>query len=383
MDFTFSPEQKMVQDLCRNFAKNEIMPIAEELDKTGEFPYEVWKKMAGLGICGIPIPEEYGGGGLDWLSMIIAIEEISRGDASLGNSFLDSVTLPMNLLDTFGTKEQKKKWLVPLATGEKIGAFGLTEAQAGSDTNAIQTRAVLEEDEWVINGTKQFITNAGLKHNSLVIIAAVTGEGEKGKKKISNFIIPTGYGGYNFGQRYKKMGYRSSETRELVFDNCYIPKENILGNPDKGIAQFLMALQTSRIGFAAHSVGLAQAIFDVSLAYAKEREQFGRPISKFQAIQFKLADMLMEIELARLMVYKAAWQKDQGGNYFATSTFAKIFASETAKRCADRGVQIHGGYGLMDEYPISRYWREVKFEEILEGTSEIQRLNIARRVLKL
>jgi len=383
MDFNLSTEQEMVRDLCRNFAKNEVMPIAEELDKTGQFPYEVWKKMAGLGICGIPIPEEYGGGGLDWLAMIIAIEEISRGDASLGNSFLDSVTLPMNLLYTFGTEEQKKKWLIPLATGEKIGAFGLTEPQAGSDTSAIQTRAILEEEEWVINGTKQFITNAGLKHNSLVIIAAVTGEQEKGRKKISNFIIPTGVGGYNFGQRYKKMGYRSSETRELVFDSCYIPKENILGNPDKGIAQFLMALQTSRIGFAAHSVGLAQAILDVSLAYAKEREQFGRNIGKFQAIRFKLADMLMEIELARLMVYKAAWQKDQGENYFATSTFAKIFASETAKRCADRGVQIHGGYGLMDEYPISRYWREVKFEEILEGTSEIQRLNIARRVLKL
>jgi butyryl-CoA dehydrogenase len=179
------------------------------------------------------------------------------------------------------------------------------------------------------------------------------------------------------------MGYRSSETRELIFDDCRIPKENILGTPDKGIAQFLMALQTSRIGFAAHSVGLAQAILDVSLAYAKEREQFGRNIGKFQAIRFKLADMLMEIELARLMVYKAAWQKDQGENYFVTSTYAKIFASETAKRCADRGVQIHGGYGLMDEYPISRYWREVKFEEILEGTSEIQRLNIARKVLKL
>jgi short/branched chain acyl-CoA dehydrogenase len=339
--------------------------------------------MANLGICGIPFPEEYGGGGMDWLSMIIAIEEISRGDASLGTSLLDSVTLPMNLLYTFGTEEQKKKWLVPLTTGEKIGAFGLTEAQAGSDTSAIQTRAILEEDEWVINGTKQFITNAGLKHNSLVIIAAVTGEREKGRKKISNFIIPTGVGGYNFGQRYKKMGYRSSETRELIFDDCRIPKENILGNPEKGIAQFLMALQTSRIGFAAHSVGLAQAIFDVSLAYAKEREQFGRNISKFQAIRFKLADMLMEIELARLMVYKAAWQKDQGENYFATSTFAKVFASETAKRCADRGVQIHGGYGLMDEYPISRYWREVKFEEILDGTSEIQRLNIAKRVLKL
>ncbi len=383
MDFTLTTEQQMIRDLCKNFVKNEIAPNAEEMDQTGQFPYEVWKKMGSLGICGIPIPEEYGGGGLDWLSMIIAIEEISRGDASLGNSFLDSVTLPMNLLYTLGTEEQKKKWLIPLATGEKIGAFGLTEAQAGSDTNAIQTRAILEEEEWVINGTKQFITNAGLKHNSLVIIAAVTGEWEKGRKKISNFIIPTGVGGYNFGQRYKKMGYRSSETRELVFDNCYIPKENILGNPDKGIAQFLMALQTSRIGFAAHSVGLAQAIFDVSLAYAKEREQFGRPISKFQAIQFKLTDMLMEIELARLMVYKAAWQKDQGENYFATSTFAKIFASETAKRCADRGVQIHGGYGLMDEYPISRYWREVKFEEILEGTSEIQRLNIARRVLKL
>ncbi len=383
MDFNLSKEQEMVRDLCRVFAKNEITPVAEELDKTGQFPYEIWKKMANLGICGIPIPEEYGGGGLDWLSMIIAIEEIGRGDASLGNSLLDSVTLPMNLLYTFGTEEQKKKWLVPLATGEKIGAFGLTEPQAGSDTSAIQTRAVLEEEEWVINGTKQFITNAGLKHNSLVIIAAVTGEREKGRKKISNFIIPTGVGGYNFGQRYKKMGYRSSETRELVFDNCYIPKENILGDPDKGIAQFMMALQTSRIGFAAHSVGLAQAILDVSLAYAKEREQFGRNIGKFQAIRFKLADMLMEVELARLMVYKAAWQKDHGENYFATSTFAKIFASETAKRCADKGVQIHGGYGLMDEYPISRYWREVKFEEILEGTSEIQRLNIAKRVLKL
>jgi butyryl-CoA dehydrogenase len=383
MDFSLSAEQKMVRDLCKNFAKNEVIPIAEELDKTGQFPYEVWKKMAGLGICGIPFPEECGGGGLDWLSMIIAIEEISRGDASLGNSLLDSVTLPMNLLCTFGTEEQKKKCLLPLATGEKIGAFGLTEAQAGSDTSAIQTRAMLEEDEWVINGTKQFITNAGLKHNSLVIIAAVTGEGEKGRKKVSNFIIPTGVGGYNFGQRYKKMGYRSSETRELIFDDCHIPKENILGNPDKGIAQFMMALQTSRIGFAAHSVGLAQAILDVSLTYSKEREQFGRPIGKFQAIRFKLADMLMEIELARLMVYKAALQKDQAEDYFATSTFAKIFASETAKRCADRGVQIHGGYGLMDEYPISRYWREVKFEEILEGTSEIQRLNIARRVLKL
>ena len=383
MDFSLSAEQKMVRDLCKNFAKNEVIPIAEELDKTGQFPYEVWKKMAGLGICGIPFPEECGGGGLDWLSMIIAIEEISRGDASLGNSLLDSVTLPMNLLCTFGTEEQKKKWLLPLATGEKIGAFGLTEAQAGSDTSAIQTRAMLEEDEWVINGTKQFITNAGLKHNSLVIIAAVTGEGEKGRKKVSNFIIPTGVGGYNFGQKYKKMGYRSSETRELIFDDCRIPKENILGNPDKGIAQFLMALQTSRIGFAAHSVGLAQAILNVSLTYSKEREQFGRPIAKFQATRFKLADMLMEIELARLMVYKAAWQKDQGENYFATSTFAKIFASETAKRCADGGVQIHGAYGLMDEYPISRYWREVKFEEILEGTSEIQRLNIARRVLRL
>jgi butyryl-CoA dehydrogenase len=339
--------------------------------------------MGDLGICGIPFPQECGGWGLDWLSMIIAIEEISRGDASLGNSLLDSVTLPMNLLCTFGTEDQKKKWLFPLATGEKIGAFGLTEPQAGSDTSAIQTRALLEEEEWVINGTKQFITNAGLKHNSLVIIAAVTGERERGTKKVSNFIIPTGVGGYNFGQKYKKMGYRSSETRELIFDDCRIPKENILGNPDKGIAQFLMALQTSRIGFAAHSVGLAQAIFDVSLAYAKEREQFGRNIGKFQAIRFKLADMLTEIELGRLMVYKAAWQKDQGENYFATSTFAKLFASETAKRCADRGVQIHGGYGLMDEYPISRYWREVKFEEILEGTSEIQRLNIARRVLKI
>ncbi|MEW6375323.1 MAG: acyl-CoA dehydrogenase family protein [Thermodesulfobacteriota bacterium] len=383
MDYTLSTEQKMIQDLCRNFVKNEIAPITEEMDQTGEFPYEVWKKMGNLGIVGIPIPEEYGGGSMDWLSTIIAIEEISRGDSSLGTSLLVSVTLPMNLIYTFGTEEQKQKWLVPLASGEKIGSFGLTEPQAGSDAGSIQTKAVLEGEEWVINGTKQFITNAGLKHNSLVIIAAVTGEKESSRKKISNIIVPTGVAGYYFGQKYHKMGWKASETRELIFDDCRVPKENILGNPEKGYAQFLMALQTSRIGFAAHSVGLAQAIFDVSLSYAKEREQFGRSISKFQVIQFKLTDMLMEIELARLMVYKAACQKDQGENYFDTSTYAKIFASETAKRCADRGVQIHGGYGLMDEYPISRYWREVKFEEILDGTSEIQRLNIAKKVLRL
>jgi len=383
MDFILSTEQQMIRDLCKNFVKNEIAPIAEEMDETGHFPYEVWKKLGDLGIVGIPIPEEYGGGEMDWVSMMIAIEEISRGDASIGVSLLDSVTLPMNLINTFGTAQQKEKWLPPLATGEKIGAFGLTEAQAGSDANAIQTKAVLEEEEWVINGTKQFITNAGLKHNNLVIIAAVTGEGTGTRKRISNIIVPTGVGGFNFGEKYKKMGWKASETRELIFDDCRVPKENILGNPEKGYNQFMMALQTSRIGFGAHSVGLAQAIFDVSLAYAKEREQFGKTISKFQAIQFKLADMIMEIELARLMVYKAAWQKDQKENYFATSTYAKIFASEVAKRCADKGVQIHGGYGLMDEYPISRYWREVKFEEILDGTSEIQRLNIAQKVLKL
>jgi butyryl-CoA dehydrogenase len=383
MDFTLTTEQQMIRDLCRNFAKNEILPIAEEMDHTGQFPYDVWKKIGDLGIVGIPIPEEFGGGGMDWLSTMIAIEEISRGDASIGVSLLDSVTLPMNLIHTFGTEMQKQKWLLPLATGEKIGAFGLTEAQAGSDANAIQTRAVLEGEEWVINGTKQFITNAGLKHNSLVVLAAVTGEGEGTRKRISNIIVPTGVGGYYFGEKYKKIGWKTSETRELIFDECRVPRENVLGNPEKGYAQFMMALQTSRIGFAAHSLGLAQAIFDVSLAYSKEREQFGRPISKFQAVQFKLADMLMEIELARLMVYRAAWQKDNGENYFAASTYAKIFASETAKRCADQGVQIHGGYGLMDEYPISRYWREVKFDEILDGTSEIQRLNIARKVLKL
>lgn len=383
MDFTLSTEQQMIRDLCKNFVKNEIAPIAEEMDETGHFPYEVWKKLGDLGIVGIPIPEEYSGGEMDWVSMMIAIEEISRGDASLGVSLLDSVTLPMNLINTFGTKEQKEKWLIPLATGENIGAFGLTEAQAGSDANAIQTKAVLDGEEWVINGTKQFITNAGLKHNSLVIIAAVTGEGSGTRRRISNIIVPTGVGGYNFGEKYKKIGWKASETRELIFDDCRVPKENILGNPEKGYNQFMMALQTSRIGFGAHSVGLAQAIFDVSLSYAKEREQFGKTISKFQAIQFKLADMIMEIELARLMVYKAAWQKDQKENYFATSTYAKVFASEVAKRCADKGVQIHGGYGLMDEYPISRYWREVKFEEILDGTSEIQRLNIAQKVLKL
>jgi butyryl-CoA dehydrogenase len=260
-----------------------------------------------LGIVGSH-PEEFGGGGMDWLSTMIAIEEISRGDASIGVSLLDSVTLPMNLIHTFGTEMQKQKWLLPLATGEKIGAFGLTEAQAGSDANAIQTRAVLEGEEWVINGTKQFITNAGLKHNSLVVIAAVTGEGEGTRKRISNIIVPTGVGGYYFGEKYKKMGWKASETRELIFDDCRVPRENILGNPEKGYAQFMMALQTSRIGFAAHSLGLAQAIFDVSLAYSKANPGVDL---KIPGRQFKLADMLMD-ELARLMIYRAARQKDKG-----------------------------------------------------------------------
>lgn len=380
MDFSLSQEQLMVKQMCRDFAEREIMPRAAEMDRSGEFPYDLWEKITTLGLPGIPIPPEYGGAGGDWLSTIIAIEEVSRGDVSIGISYTVDVTLPINLLYTFGTEEQKQKWLVPMAKGETIGAFGLTEPEAGSDAGATKTQAVLVGNEWVINGTKAFITNAGLRHCSLVIITAVTGKRSTGKREICNFIVPTGTTGYTVGIAYSKMGWRASDTRELLFENCHVPKDNILGEEGKGFGQFLSALQTGRLGVAALSVGLAQACFDAAISYAQQRVQFGQPISKFQAIQFKLADMGLEIELARLITYKAAWLKDQMKEYSLEASYAKLFASEVSKRCADHAVQIHGGYGFIDDFAVSRYWRNVKINEIGEGTSEIQRLLIARHL---
>ena len=380
MDFNLSSEQKAMQKLCREFAENEIAPKAQEMDRTGEFPYEIIKKMAELGLMGLPIPKKYGGVGTDYLTYVIALEEISKADASVGITMSAHISLPCSTLYDFGTEEQKQKWLVPLAQGKILGAFGLTEPSAGSDAGATQTTAELIDDQWVINGSKCFITNAGTDISGLVIVTAVTGKREDGRSEISNFIIPRETEGYSQGPKYAKMGWRASDTRELIFSDCKIPKENLLGDLGSGFRQFLQVLDAARISMAALSVGVAQACLDASLKYAKERIQFGRPISKFQAISFKLADMATEIELARLMYYKAAWLKDNGKPYTKEATMAKLFASEISVKCANEAVQIHGGYGFMDDFDVSRYYRDVKVNTIGEGTSEVQRIVIARQL---
>lgn len=380
MDFNLSSEQEAMQKLCIEFAENEIAPKAQEMDRTGEFPYEIIKKMAKLGLMGLPIPKKYGGVGTDYLTYVIALEEISKADASVGITMSAHISLPCSTLYDFGTEEQKQKWLVPLAQGKILGAFGLTEPSAGSDAGATQTTAELIDEKWVINGSKCFITNSGTDISGLVIVTAVTGKREDGRSEISNFIIPRETEGYSQGPKYAKMGWRAADTRELIFSDCKIPKENLLGDLGSGFRQFLQVLDAARISMAALSVGVAQACLDASLKYAKERIQFGRPISKFQAISFKLADMATEIELARLMYYKAAWLKDNGKPYTKEATMAKLFASEISVKCANEAVQIHGGYGFMDDFDVSRYYRDVKVNTIGEGTSEVQRIVIARQL---
>lgn len=380
MDFNLSSEQKAMQKLCREFAENEIAPKAQEMDRTGEFPYEIIKKMAKLGLMGLPIPKKYGGVGTDYLTYVIALEEISKADASVGITMSAHISLPCSTLYDFGTEEQKQKWLVPLAQGKILGAFGLTEPSAGSDAGATQTTAELIDEKWLINGSKCFITNSGTDISGLVIVTAVTGKREDGRSEISNFIIPRETEGYSQGPKYAKMGWRASDTRELIFSDCKIPKENLLGDLGSGFRQFLQVLDAARISMAALSVGVAQACLDASLKYAKERIQFGRPISKFQAISFKLADMATEIEHARLMYYKASWLKDNGKPYTKEATMAKLFASEISVKCANEAVQIHGGYGFMDDFDVSRYYRDVKVNTIGEGTSEVQRIVIARQL---
>lgn len=380
MDFNLSAEQKAMQKMCREFAENEIAPRAQEMDRTGEFPYDIIKKMGDLGLMGLPIPKQYGGAGADYLTYAIAIEEISRADASVGITMSAHISLPCNTLLYFGSDEQKHKWLIPLAQGEMLGAFGLTEPSAGSDAGATQTTVELKDDQWVINGSKCFITNAGTDISGLVIITAITGRREDGKPEISNFIVPRGTKGYSQGPKYDKMGWRASDTRELIFSDCKIPKENLLGKLGGGFKQFLQVLDAARISMAALSVGVAQACLDASLKYAKERVQFGRPISKFQAISFKLADMATKIELARLMYYKAAWLRDNKKPYAKEAAMAKLYASEISVQCANEAVQIHGGYGFMDDFDVSRYYRDVKVNTIGEGTSEVQRIVIARQL---
>ncbi len=380
MDFTLNEEQLAIRDTCRDFAEQEIKPRAEEMDRTGEFPYELIRKMGELGLLGLPFPEDYGGAGADFLSYCIAMEEISRGDVSVGITMEAHTSLGASPFFFFGSREQKEHYLPPLARGEQLWAFGLTEPEAGSDSGGTQTRAVLRDGSWHINGSKSFITNAGTEMTGGVTITAVTGKRPDGHNEISNVTVPKATPGYIIGSPYKKMGWKASDTRPLTFEDCIVPAGNILGQRGDGFKQFMQILDAGRVAIAALSVGLAQACLDEALSYSKVRKQFGQPISKFQAIQFKLADMATEIELARLMYYKAAWLHMQGKHYTKEASMAKLFASETAKRAADQAVQIHGGYGFMDEFPVSRYWRSVKINEIGEGTSEVQRILIAKQL---
>ncbi len=377
MNLDLNEEQRMFQQMVREFADKEIAPQAEELDEKGEFPYEVQKKMAEIGLFGLPVPEEYGGSGADLVTYVTAVEEISRVSASLGITMAAHTSLGALPIHYFGTDEQKQKWLVPLATGEKLGAFGLTEPEAGSDAGATKTTAVRKDGEWLINGTKVFITNSGTDITQHVTITAVTGD-RGGKKEISNIMVPNGVEGFTIAPAYRKMGWHSSDTHELSFSDCRVPEENLLGNEGQGFKQFLKLLDCGRIGVAALSVGIAQACLDESVKYAKTRVQFGQPIGKNQAISFKIADMLVQIELARNATLKAAWMADQERPYSTEASIAKLFASEACMRIASDAVQVHGGYGYVEEYPVCRYFRDTKILEIGEGTSEVQRIVLSR-----
>ena len=379
MDFALSKEQQMIKDMVSDFAQKEVAPKAFELDQTGRFPLETFKKMGELGLLGIPFPEEYGGSGGDTISYAITVEEIGRACGSTGLSFAAAVSLGASPIYYFGTEQQKQDHLVPLASGKALGAFGLTEPNAGSDAGGTQTKAILEGEEYIINGEKCWITNAGYART--VIVTAVTGKNQQGKNIISALIVPTGIPGFTIKSNYDKMGLRGSNTSELLLENVRVPKKNLLGDPQKGFSQFLYTLDGGRISIAALSVGIAQAAFSASVSFSKERRQFGQPISLFQAIQFKLADMATHIELARNMVYKAAWLKDHNRPFKKEAAMAKLFASEMATKACDQAIQIHGGSGYMKEYHVERYLRDAKLMEIGEGTSEIQRLVIARQIL--
>ncbi|AEP01057.1 MULTISPECIES: acyl-CoA dehydrogenase family protein [Heyndrickxia] len=378
MDFELSKEQIMLQEMVRDFAEKEIEPYAREVDETGKMRMETFQKLGNLGLLGIPFPEKYGGAGGDTISYCIAVEEIGKACGGTGLSYAANTSLGASPIYYFGTEEQKQKWLVPMAKGEALGAFGLTEPNAGSDAGGTRTKAVLDGDEWVINGEKCWITNA--EYARQVIVTAVTGKRENGRNIISAIIVPADAPGVAITSPYEKMGVRGSNTCQIVLENVRVPRENLLGDENKGFSQFLYTLDGGRISIAALSVGIAQAAFEKALRYAKERMQFGQAISKFQAIQFKLADMAMEIDLARNAVYKAAWLKDQGKPFSKEAAYAKLFASEMGFRVCNQAIQIHGGSGYMREYGVERHLRDIKLMEIGEGTSEIQRLVIARKL---
>jgi len=374
LNFDLTPEQEMVRQTVREFADGEIAPAAGEMDR-GRFPADIMARLAEMDLMGLPFPEEYGGAGGDYLSYCLAVEEITRVCASTGITYEAHISLGCMPIYLFGSEEQKKRYLTPLCRGEYLGAFGLTEPNAGSDAGGTQTTAVRDGDWWVINGSKIFITNA--KYARFVTITAVT-ERQRGTRGISAIIVPTDTPGFTIRPITEKMGWHGSNTNELFFDNVRVPAENLVGGLNEGFKQFLIVLDGGRIAVAAMGVGLAQACLDASLAYARARTQFGQSISRFQAVSFKLADMATHIELARNLYYKAAWLRDQGRPYKKEAAMAKLFATEMATRCALDAIQIHGGYGCMKEFPVERYLRDAKICEIGEGTSEVQRLLIAR-----
>jgi short-chain 2-methylacyl-CoA dehydrogenase len=375
VDFDLTPEQELIRDTVRTFARERVQPVAAELDLEGRFPYELVAELAELGLMGLPIPEEHGGAGGDTLSYAIAIEELTRVDSSLAITVAAHTSLGTMPIVLFGTGEQKERWLPDLASGRRLAAFGLTEPDAGSDAGNTRTTAELRDGSWVINGSKLFITNAGTDISWGVTITARTG-----KEEISNLVVENGTPGYTISVPMKKLGWRASDTRELSFEDCVVPEANLLGERGAGFRQFLEILDGGRISVAAMGVGLAQGAYDLAYAYAKEREQFGKPIARFQAIQFKLADMATEIEAGRGMVYKAAWLKDQGRPFAREAAMAKLYTGELSHRVANAALQIHGGFGYMEESAISRFYRDQKILEIGEGTNEVQRMVIARHL---
>lgn len=379
MNLNFTEEQKMIQQLTRKFAGDKVRPLSEKIDTTGDVPSTLINEMAGLGLMGITIPEEYGGGGMDTVCYAIAMEEIARVCASTSTIVTVNNSLVCEPIFHYGTEEQKKKFLTHLAKGEMLGCFALTEAGAGSDVAAIKTSAVKEGDGYILNGSKLFVSNG--KRAQVAIVFAVT-DASKGHRGIIAFIVEKKTHGLSIGRVEEKLGIKGSETVELIFERCHIPKENLLGQEGDGFKIAMNTLDMGRIGIAAQSVGIAQACLDEAVQYSIKRVQFGKPIAQLQAIQFMIADMAMEIEAARLLTYKAAYMKDKGLNFIKEASMAKLYASETANRCAYRALQIHGGYGYTKDFPLERYYRDARVTTLYEGTSEIQRLTIAKELLK-
>jgi short-chain 2-methylacyl-CoA dehydrogenase len=375
LNFDLDSEHELVRSTVRDFAQQRVAPVAEELDRESRFPYDLVGELAELGLMGMTISEQYGGAGADTVSYAIAVEELTRVDSSVAITVAAHHSLGTLPIYYFGTEEQKREWLPELASGKKLAAFGLTEPGAGSDAGATRTTAELRDGEWIVNGSKIFITNAGTDLTSCVTITASTADGE-----ISNIIVPNGTPGYEISKPMKKLGWRASDTRELSFKDVAVPEGNLLGPRGKGFQQFLEILDGGRISVAAMGVGLAQGAYDLAFAYAQERQQFGKPIGRFQAVQFKLADMATELEAGRNLVYKAAWLKDQGRNFALAAAQAKLYTGELSNRAVNWALQIHGGYGYMDEYAISRLYRDQKILEIGEGTNEVQRMVIAKHL---